>query len=407
MVRQDHISLGKGLDDLIDALRSAFAFAISLPIAWMTLHPTIDAFKAHKEAKVEKGTRTVLALQGALRRPLLQPVLDVFFQVFSFCGEQDFYTLVLPFLIWNKDRVLGRRVTLLVCLGLVAGNIMKDVFELPRPRSPPVWRPGNNLDSTRLGDFGFPSTHAMNGVTNAVYVYLRVVGGTPANVGLAFFSRELADGAGQLAFGAMVMYISMMCISRMYLGAHTPTDIRGGVVLGVLWVTMWFFAASVVDTWCLTTEHLIPKLIAAAVVALVINPQPEPKTPTFMQNANVLGLSVGCMVGVRQYYDLAGSAEEMGFLGAAPGGYGTIAVRSVFGYAAVAAVKVVVKAGATGLLKALGIAYERQLVDLVGASAVRFFTYFAIAWSITFLVPVAHCFLGLATYQAEDISALV
>merc|ERR1719269_544538 len=66
--------------------------------------------------------------------------------------------------------------TLVVCFGLHAGNLMKDVFRLPRPANvePKVWVPhtASKIDSTACRDFGFPSTHAMNSVSNSLFLVM-------------------------------------------------------------------------------------------------------------------------------------------------------------------------------------------------------------------------------------------
>ncbi len=55
--------------------------------------------------------------------------------------------------------------TYVVCWGLLWGNLLKDVFRLPRPKNvkAEVWVPhsASQIDSTACRDFGFPSTHAM------------------------------------------------------------------------------------------------------------------------------------------------------------------------------------------------------------------------------------------------------
>ena len=97
---------------------------------------------------------------------------DAFFVASSFCGNADFYLLLLPTMIWQGAPKLGRQITYMVCSSLILGNTMKDIVALPRPPSPPVWRPsaGAALDSSAFADFGFPSTHAMNALSNPLLI---------------------------------------------------------------------------------------------------------------------------------------------------------------------------------------------------------------------------------------------
>lgn len=80
-------------------------------------------------------------------------------------SQEEFYLLALPVLFWCCDYRFARHMTYVVCWGLVWGNLLKDVFRLPRPKNvkSEVWVPhsASQIDSTACRDFGFPSTHAM------------------------------------------------------------------------------------------------------------------------------------------------------------------------------------------------------------------------------------------------------
>lgn len=73
--------------------------------------------------------------------------------------------MALPLLFWCGDYRFARHMTYVVCWGLIWGNLLKDVFRLPRPKNvkAEVWVPksASQIDSTACRDFGFPSTHAM------------------------------------------------------------------------------------------------------------------------------------------------------------------------------------------------------------------------------------------------------
>lgn len=98
---------------------------------------------------------------------------DTYFGVWSFCAEEEFYLLSLPVLFWCVDYRFARHMTYVVCFGLVWGNLLKDVFRLPRPKNvkAEVWVPhsASQIDSTACRDFGFPSTHAMNSMSNSLF----------------------------------------------------------------------------------------------------------------------------------------------------------------------------------------------------------------------------------------------
>ena len=130
--------MGKRLDSVVYHLREVVGVFLAWPIAVCCGYATINQFRKHKMEQVWKGTETLVRIQRHRNA-----VLDVYFQIFSFCAEEEFYLLVLPLLCWNVDHALARRLMIVVCSGLLVGNFLKDIFRLPRPKSPPVWRPSH------------------------------------------------------------------------------------------------------------------------------------------------------------------------------------------------------------------------------------------------------------------------
>lgn len=170
--RSDEIQISPAADALLRRMRYGFLQTISLPMCWLYLYPDRSSFRARKQQHIAEGVSTVLAVQRALRCKFL----DAYFQAWSFCAEEEFYLIVLPLLFWNHNMVYARHLTFVVCGGLLAGNLFKDSFQLPRPVAVDkrVWTPKSQaqIDSTACKDFGFPSTHAMNAISNTAFTLL-------------------------------------------------------------------------------------------------------------------------------------------------------------------------------------------------------------------------------------------
>ena len=84
------------------------------------------------------------------------------YYLFSFganLGNEIFYICFLPFLGWNYDSFIQRRVCAFWALFMYLGQATKDILKFPRPPSPPVMR----LEERYALEYGFPSTHAMVG----------------------------------------------------------------------------------------------------------------------------------------------------------------------------------------------------------------------------------------------------
>jgi hypothetical protein len=202
---------------------------------------------------------------------------------------------------WIGDYMLAHRFCYVVEAGLFIGNFVKDVFQLPRPSSARVWRPCAKTDSTHFQDFGFPSTHSMNAVTNSLAVLLFVYGGE--------------GGADHFVpLPAAILLAAAYCVSlvfsRLYLGAHTPTDIRGGILLGLLFMSLYWPMRFTVDRLVAGTDFLELKLLLGLAFVLYMSPRPNPPTPTFLQNALIAGLLAGQALGTRNYFFLPGPSLD-------------------------------------------------------------------------------------------------
>lgn len=134
---------------------------------------------------------------------------------FTYLGDQEFYILVMPTILWCFDAVLGFRIGLLLLTSGSVNNILKVVFGFPRPYwvSKEIkafgWRP----------TFGLPSGHAQNA--------LAIWGG------LAIWLRK------RWLTVVCILLILFVSISRLYLGVHFPTDTLGGWLVGAIVLVLY------------------------------------------------------------------------------------------------------------------------------------------------------------------------
>jgi len=108
----------------------------------------------------------------------------------------------------------------LICVGIADGlsyQVFKFLFARPRPCY--------TLTDLRMivgcgGTFGFPSNHATNAMTMAVFTFL-----------------VFRKGWTLIGFGIAIL----VSFSRVYLGVHYPSDVLGGMVLGTAIAALIFF----------------------------------------------------------------------------------------------------------------------------------------------------------------------
>jgi undecaprenyl-diphosphatase len=107
--------------------------------------------------------------------------------------------------------------------GMLASNLLKEVFGRPRPSIVPHLR--------EVVSSSFPSGHAMQ----SAIVYL-----TLAAMLMRIVDRRLTK---LYVLGMAVLMTLLVGASRVYLGVHYPTDVIGGWIIGFAWASLcWLMA---------------------------------------------------------------------------------------------------------------------------------------------------------------------
>ncbi len=151
------------------------------------------------------------------------PHLDIVMQVFTEIGSL-FYMIIFSIVMFIKKRT--RRLGLILILSVLAGTIVssyvKESVGQERPNLDfkgvpfPIPLEKDTFSFFGAGTFSFPSGHATRTSAFAIVI------------GIAL-SRRFPRGCYFL-----FLYPLMVSISRVYVLQHYPTDVIGGIVLGVL-----------------------------------------------------------------------------------------------------------------------------------------------------------------------------
>lgn len=138
--------------------------------------------------------------------------LDVFMKEITGLGDHGIFWIVtgVALLCFKKTRLMGFCVMLSLAAGLLIGNIvLKNLIARERPcwldKSIPLL-----IKNPR--DYSFPSGHTLASFEGAVSIW--------------FYDRKWGTAALILAV--------LISFSRLYLFVHFPTDVLGGMILGIL-----------------------------------------------------------------------------------------------------------------------------------------------------------------------------
>ena len=139
------------------------------------------------------------------------PILNKIMVVITTLGDGGIFWIIvgLFFLIFKKTRKCGVMMLLTMAICYVLGNLaLKNIIQRPRPcridSSVPLLIPFPS-------EYSFPSGHTLHGFAAATAIFLH-------------FKKP---GVVALVLAALIAF------SRMYLFVHFPTDILGGMVLGI------------------------------------------------------------------------------------------------------------------------------------------------------------------------------
>jgi len=144
------------------------------------------------------------------------PMLDSFFRAITSLGDELFYLLLFPFLLWCVDFYLGIRVGIIFLLSVYVNSGLKEIFQQPRP-----FEILPEIQKVQASGYGFPSGHAQSSL---------VVWGSIACWEKQTWLRTIS-----------VLLILLIGFSRIYLGVHFPTDILGGWLSGGLILGLSYF----------------------------------------------------------------------------------------------------------------------------------------------------------------------
>ncbi|MBQ8475206.1 MAG: phosphatase PAP2 family protein [Clostridia bacterium] len=145
--------------------------------------------------------------------------LDFIMPKITFLGDKGWIWIVLAvaLLPFKKTRKTGLMMGVALILGLIFGNgLLKNLFGRVRPYELEGALVTNPLIE-KPHDYSFPSGHTLASFEAAAVVFIRC--------------NKLP---GKALFGMLVTILAaFIAFSRLYLYVHFPSDIIGGIILGV------------------------------------------------------------------------------------------------------------------------------------------------------------------------------
>jgi hypothetical protein len=272
-----------------------------------------------------------------LRRPTNLP-LHVFFTVGAALGTEIFFITWLPWLCWFWSFDVFRRVIVLWGAMMYSGQLLKEILRLPRPPRHLVFA----LESHYAEEYGMPSTHAMNALC--------------MSCSWAAYSMNRFSGPTWVLCAVALLWFVSCTFSRLYKGAHSPADVIVGLVLASTFLLLSFLFGDAVDSWILTSPHVVwavPALLAALCAAY-----PRPKKPRWISSPGdtviIEGVVCGVLLGVNAHNaaHVAAIGSPIDFTSVDLRRVAVAAASCILGFTVLVAVRFAVKAAASAALLA-------------------------------------------------------
>lgn len=213
------------------------------------------------EALLQWGIDLITAIQQ-----IQGPVLNTIFRVVTFMGDEEFYLLFLPLLLWCVNFGLGARIGVLFLLSSFLTVGLKDLLQQPRPFD---LDPGVKIYDAE--GYGLPSYHSQSSV---------VVWG-----GVATWARKT------WFWVVAIVVILLVSFSRVYLGVHFPTDLLAGWAIGIILLVIYQAVQPAVEKRLIELRLGWQLLLAVVVPVLLLLIHPVKNTTTAM--AALAGVGVG------------------------------------------------------------------------------------------------------------------
>ncbi|XP_029642914.1 sphingosine-1-phosphate phosphatase 2 [Octopus sinensis] len=204
------------------------------------------------------------------------------YYLFSFgaaLGDELFYTTFFPFILWNLDFFVSRKVVVMWWITLYLGQATKDIVKRPRPISPPVIK----LEARYELEYGMPSTHAMVG--------------TCIPFSMLYLFHQRYDFPFNIGLMLAIAWTTLISLSRIYLGMHSVLDIIVGVLYVCIILPLIYPYLQVLDHFSVT-HPVAPFFTIGVPFLLCLLYPPVDKWNTARRDTTLLiGVGAGISVG--------------------------------------------------------------------------------------------------------------
>ena len=205
-------------------------------------------------------------------------IVDIFFETVSNPLVYELPILIVAFIhLWFIDKDDGRLILTTMLTAICLTNIVKCIVKEPRP-----WVIDNNIHPSETAmegakGYSFPSGHS--------------------TVSVSGYGQMLSLTGNRYLRIGIIVFISSIVFSRLYLGVHTPLDVIVGVTIGIVMIiaNLYLSRISERDDRTFYAVQMMYVMFAIATIICISIVDTISRSQAVMVGA-LLGVALGSMV---------------------------------------------------------------------------------------------------------------
>lgn len=301
-------------------------------------------------------------------------------------GNELFYITFFPFVMWNVDTFVARRIILVWAWVMYLGQCTKDLLGWSRPGSPPVVK----VEMFYNSEYSMPSTHAMSG--------------TAIPFALFYMTQGRWEYPFAVGFSVALSWCVLVCVSRIYMGMHSVLDVLAGVLYSSLILLLFLPVLDLTDglvlhsPWAPVLVMLLPFVLALFCFRL------DAWSTSRGDTAQILGSGAGITLASHVNARLGFSRDPLSLSLALPSVtpwlFLTVLLRMIIGVAVLMLTRAVMKAVTLASLcrvfpSTAGGDVRRARQHMHIELPYRYIVYSTVGFNVLFLVPLLFSYMQL------------
>ncbi|XP_030575193.1 sphingosine-1-phosphate phosphatase 1 [Archocentrus centrarchus] len=303
-------------------------------------------------------------------------------------GNETFYITFFPFIMWNVDPFVSRRLIMVWVWVMYLGQCTKDVLGWSRPASPPVVK----VEMFYNSEYSMPSTHAMSGTAIPFALY--------------FMTYDRWEYPSTLGFTLALCWCLLVCSSRIYMGMHSVLDVIAGFLYSILILRFFLPVLDLIDDFNLTCRYAPVIIISLHLGLGLFSFTLDTWSTSRGDTAQILGTGAGIALGshVNHYLglmpDFTPDQLPLTMPALTPSLVGVVMLRLVVGVLVLVAMRALMKAIAIPLVCRVfkvptdDVRKARQHMEV--ELPYRYIVYGTVGLNVVFLVPLLFSYMQLS-----------